>query len=514
MDQSLNIVVDSSGNCYTAGSFEGPYCYFTNDTSLFCNGDNDCYIIKYNNNGSEIWYRQLGGNNIGGSCYEGISSMVIDNASNIYFTGVFCGVIDIGGFNLTGIGEEIFLAKMDANGVFIWATKAGGNGKDDASGIALDGSGHIYLCGTNSDQAIFGNDTIPAGGFIVEYDTSGAVMWAKNKFRYRPITISELIPYDIKISNSKILIEGAACNDTLIVDTISIFPHIPFSSSCFSAFDLSGNVEWLKIFGGGNSVPGFDFSVDNSGNSYLTGLFNDTGYFATDTFRTGAVEDVFITKIDINGSILWTRQLHSSNGAEGWATSANQTDGNTYITGYFSGNASCGLYNFSATGNEDMFLLRLDSNGNCLGVRHFGYAEGYGVAQNSNDEPYVCGAFRNTVSIGSNTFSSHGQADIFVGKCDVFTGIDTFQGLQHTSQLIIYSNPSRGKCNIKIPDDFLHKSNVTLSVYDTFGKLIQQKQIQSGVDQIKINLETEAKGIYNVTLSNGLKIYQGKIIFD
>ena len=82
------------------------------------------------------------------------------------------------------------------------------------------------------------------------------------------------------------------------------------------------------------------------------------------------------------------------------------------------------------------------------------------------------------------------------------------------NNLIIYANPNAGKCNITVPDEFLHEQNLTLSIFDNTGKLIQQKTLQMNDGKIKLNLEAEAKGIYNVTLGNGVKSYSGKIVFE
>ncbi|HNB13374.1 MAG TPA: T9SS type A sorting domain-containing protein, partial [Bacteroidia bacterium] len=63
-------------------------------------------------------------------------------------------------------------------------------------------------------------------------------------------------------------------------------------------------------------------------------------------------------------------------------------------------------------------------------------------------------------------------------------------------------------------DDFLNEANLVLSIYDNTGKLIQQKTLEMNGGNIKLNLEQEAKGVYNVVLSNKKKSYNGKIVFE
>jgi len=513
IDGASGFTVDNDGNCYFAGSFSGPYCYFTNDTSAYCQGDNDLYIIKYDRSGNELWFKQFGSSFSGGSCSEGPGRLVVDSFKNIYLVGAFCGNINLGTNHLTGFGKEIFLAKFDSVGGCIWAVSAGGFGSDAGGGIIQDDQGNIYICGYNSQQAIFGNDTIPAGGFIAKYDSSGNVIWAKNKFRYSNNNASsEILPSDLKIFNSHILFSGNARNDTIVVDSITVLVPQIILSSTLASFDTSGNVEWIRIFGGNQSGTGFNFSVDNSGNAYVTGGFVGTGYFGNDTLTTTSQFDFSLTKIDINGSIQWTHQANSSVLCSGTATSTSPGDGSIYVTGYFKGDATFGNHNISASTGQDMFLARYDSNGTCLGVLHCGPAQGVFVAQNSNGNPFVCGLFQGTLHIGSDSLTYHGQDDIFVAKCDVFIGIDTVVTLSRGNQLVIYPNPVKGKCDVAIPDEFLREQKLLVSIYDYTGRLIQQKSLLIFERQIKLNLEDEARGIYNVTLSDGKNNYSGKIV--
>ncbi|MFN8235151.1 MAG: T9SS type A sorting domain-containing protein [Bacteroidia bacterium] len=60
----------------------------------------------------------------------------------------------------------------------------------------------------------------------------------------------------------------------------------------------------------------------------------------------------------------------------------------------------------------------------------------------------------------------------------------------------------------------MNEKYLTLSIFNNAGKLIQQKTLQMNEGNIKLNLEQEAKGVYNVVLSNNKKSYNGKIVFE
>ncbi len=78
--------------------------------------------------------------------------------------------------------------------------------------------------------------------------------------------------------------------------------------------------------------------------------------------------------------------------------------------------------------------------------------------------------------------------------------------------LSVFPNPVTRICNIKIPSNFLTEKYLTLYLYNSSGRLIQQHYIDKHSEKVSINLEKEAKGLYTIILSNGKKFYGNKII--
>lgn len=138
--------------------------------------------------------------------------------------------------------------------------------------------------------------------------------------------------------------------------------------------------------------------------------------------------------------------------------------------------------------------------------------KGMVLPTNANGNAYVCGNFDNTITIGSNTYTSYGDKDIFIAKLDEIVGIS--EERITSNKLLIYANPTAGKCTITVPDEFINENYLQLTIFDNSGKIIQQKNVEMNDGKIKLNLEAEAKGMYNVTLGNGKKNYSGKIVFE
>jgi len=513
-DGGASTLGDINGNLYVSGQFLSSACYFQTDT-LYKKGDHDFFLMKYDNNGNEVWINQYGGVN-SSIYYESIGGMCLDSVNDfIYITGSFSGTSSFGSFTLTTTYKAFFIAKLDLNGNCIWAKQTTGIGHTYGSGIAIDNNGDLYVCGINSDSISFDAYFIPRGGFIAKYDATGNCLWAKNKFRYKDSFVaSELNSQDINIVDTTILISGHVLNDTIIVDTITVLNN-GNNAAFLSAFDLDGNIRWLKLAGGGgNGVGGFDFSADKIGNSYICGRFSGTGYFDTIVLTNPMNDDAFVAKYNISGELQWVKQLNASGGSGAWNIHTT-SDGTSYVTGYFNGTANFGSYIVTSSTSQDMFVARYDSNGVCLGVRNFGKAQGSSVYANDNHEFWVSGQFWNSVLIGGNNFSSYNfWSDLFIAKGDAPIGIETYNERKTANALHIYANPNKGTCNITIPDELLNEQNLVLTIYDVSGKIIQQQQLQIEQEKININLEAEAKGVYNVTLGNKIKVYSGKIVFE
>ena len=87
----------------------------------------------------------------------GPSRLILDKQGNSYVAGRFTGSILLGDFILTAPGaampggpppQDIFLAKLDAAGKYVWATQVGGGTQSTSiSGLAVDATGNVYLAG-------------------------------------------------------------------------------------------------------------------------------------------------------------------------------------------------------------------------------------------------------------------------------------------------------------------------------------------------------------------------------
>jgi hypothetical protein len=176
-DYGLGIAADNAGNLYVTGFFRESAGF--GGTTLSSLGDGDVYVSKLDTGGNFRWTRQAGG--LG---FDNGRSIVVDASGSVFLTGDFAGTAQFGDIVLTASGEkDAFVCKLDAGGNFLWASRAGGCDDTMGMSIALDSAGNCYIAGLFSGSATFGSTTLVSQGyedaFLARLDVDGNFIWAR-----------------------------------------------------------------------------------------------------------------------------------------------------------------------------------------------------------------------------------------------------------------------------------------------------------------------------------------------
>jgi hypothetical protein len=516
-DYGADLCKDASGNIYMTGTMMFPEGVFGTDT-LIVNGTTDVYIVKMDATGSFIWAKRAGGT--GAMVNDYGDFLKYESSSNTLIT---AGTMDgtgetMGACNLF-TGKKIYVSKLDLSGNCIWAIGlVQGYSNVYITGITTDNNGFIYITGKTPTTTNFdGSITIAPGCFIAKINsTTGICIWAKNVISVPTALYNNFYIGDVHFQNNSLYLIGdksfgTTLNDTLIVDTVTTYCYK--NDAFVSKFDTTGNVLWVRTIGGPNSDLVGQLGLDANENIYVTGTFQDTAYFGSTMLNNSTNKDWFLAKYNTNGTFIWAKQTNAISTIN-YGAQSTDNNGNTYCSGTFSGTVSFGASTISAISPSDLFVTRYDSSGVCLGAKNVGNAFPYGILSDGTSGFYVSGGFNSNANFDGNIVTTYGNNDIFIAKCDAMTGINTNRTISSSNSLFIYANPNNGICNITVPNEFLNQKNLVLTIYDNMGKSIQQIPVESTQEKVKINMEEEATGIYNVTLSNGLKFYSGKIVFE
>ena len=176
---------------------------------------------------------------------------------------------------------------------------------------------------------------------------------------------------------------------------------------------------------------GEKIAIDSLGNMVLTGSFYGNADFdpgpGTTTVANNGQADIFVTKLDSSGNLLWAHGFGAGGSDFGYGIAVDAAD-SVYVTGTFAGTVDFdpgpGNHNLAAVGSNDIFIAKYDAAGNFAWAHSMGgsqYDYGYGIATDASGDVVFTGAFEGTVDFdpGPGTFNltSSGR-NIFVSKLD------------------------------------------------------------------------------------------------
>lgn len=224
-------------------------------------------------------------------------------------------------------------------------------------------------------------------------------------------------------------------NPSAIVDSAT---SLGAADAFIAKYSATGSFLWAKHFGGIEDDQVIATAIDASNNLYLTGTFKNTVDFdytsgVETATANGAGTDIFVTKINSDGTRLWTKTFGSFNATDTAFDLAVDGSGNVIVVGNFyvtvDFDPGAGSTTFTAGGGfNDIFVLKLNTNGEFVWAKALTNGqsndEAQGVAVFPNGDVVIVGGFgANTIAAdfdpGPGTFTmSAGSANhnIFIWK--------------------------------------------------------------------------------------------------
>jgi len=286
---------------------------------------------------------------IGGKQTDSSNCIAVDIYSNVLVTGNFLDTVDFDAgsniFDLASHGsEDIFIEKINAQGDFLWAKHFGSNNTDGGYAITTDNSGNVYTTGYFSDTCDFDPDAgvfnlISNGDwdiFVVKLNAAGQFIWAK---QFGSIEREHAFGINVDAFNN-VLVTG------YFHETVDFDPGIGnFNVSAFGASDIfilkldeNGNFIWAKNMGGTSNERGFTVTSDFNSNVILAGPFKKTIDLNPDTtdfiFDAVGDNDSYILKLNSSGEFLWAKQIGGPESDKAYSVKTDGT-GNVIVSGGF-----------------------------------------------------------------------------------------------------------------------------------------------------------------------------------
>jgi hypothetical protein len=352
-DAGYGIAVDGSGNVYvTGGTFGGLDGNHSIDSF-------DIFVAKYRGTGAKEWIRQFGTS--GDDAGYGIA---VDGSGNVYVTGGTFGGLDGNSWG----GRDIFVAKYSSAGVREWVRQFGTSGDDAGYGIAVDGSGNVYVTG-GTFGGLDGNSWGGRDIFVAKYSSAGVREWVR-QFG----TSGDDAGNGIAVDGSGNVYVTGWVNPSM--DSFGIF---------VAKYSGTGVRQWVRQLGTNGWDAGNGIAVDGSGNVYVTG--ETLGRVGGNPSAGG--RDIFVVKYSSTEVKEWIRRFGTS-GDDAGNGIAMDGSGNVYVTGGTFGR----LDGNSSAGGRDIFVVKYSSTGAKQWIRQFGTSGddvGDDIAVDGSGNVYVTG---------------------------------------------------------------------------------------------------------------------------
>ncbi|NOQ74041.1 MAG: T9SS type A sorting domain-containing protein [Crocinitomix sp.] len=374
-------------------------------------------------------------------------AIATDDAGNTYSTGRFVGTLDFDPgpdeFNITAIGADVYIQKLDTEGNFIWAKSIYGYGSDDQArsiDVSPDGN-EVYISGFIQDSADFdpGIDTYIIHGtgytwdiFTLKLDGDGNFEWANNI----PITgdagLNSAVRRD---DDGNVLFIGTFSDvqdfdpDPWILATYTLWAETGFAMF-IQKLDSDGNFIWAKKIS--NARPGDACFTDDLALLITGNFFGEVDFDSgPDEFLldSGEPTSAFVLKINAVGEFVWAKPFLGEELTKGQSINRD-IEGNILCSGIYKSSTDFDpgpdVFELTSNGSYDHFFMKLNESGELLWANSIG-GPGFdwigGINCNSDNEIYIAGRFLSDEidldpGIGEVIASNHGESDFYIEKFD------------------------------------------------------------------------------------------------
>jgi hypothetical protein len=399
------VAIDSGGNSYVVGNLFGTANF--GGIQLTTYGGSDIALIKYSPTGAVLWAKHFGDISA-----QNATGVAVDTAGNVYIIGWYTGSVDFDSGFVTANNYDVVVAKYSPTGAPMWSKVLGGSSTDEGVGIAVDGTGNVYVTGVFAATVDFGGGPLTSAGgfdvFLAKYTTNGAYAWAT---RMGGTSVDNAMGIAVDGSGNPIVtgyfsgtanfgggnLVSTGANDVFVVK-----------------YSAAGAHQWSKRFGDANDQRAYAVAAESAGNIAVTGY-----YYGTIDFGGGAVPAStngacsFVAKLNANGGQVWSKGVCPASGLGSGGTGvAFDSSGNLIVAGGTVDPLDLGGGPLTApTGTYDPFVVKYASDGTYQWARRFTNDwddHANGIATDSSGNVYEVGDTTAGLDLGAGLLVNHG----------------------------------------------------------------------------------------------------------
>ncbi|MEW6366001.1 MAG: SBBP repeat-containing protein [Acidobacteriota bacterium] len=342
---------------------------------------------------------------LGGALRDDATGIAVDASGNVYVVGKSTTTWGTPRRRYTS-GSDAYVARFSCTGALTWNTFLGGGSDDLGTGIAVGPGGRIYVAGQS--RATWGSPRRPYTGtddmFVAELAGDGSLIW--NTFLGGP-SVED---------NSAVAVDGGGniyVGGTTVEDWGSpVRPYSGQDDSFIAKLTSDGSLIWNTFLGGPGGDRGLGIEADGIGNVYVAG--DSWGTWGSPRRPYTGYQDAFVAKLASNGTLIWNTFLGAF-GNEVAHDPAVDGGGNVYLTGNSS--YTWGSPVRAYTADTDAFVAKLSGSGILIWNTFLGAGPadaGNGITVDRRGEVYVTGSSGWTWGVPQRPFTA--LDDAFVAK--------------------------------------------------------------------------------------------------
>jgi len=413
LDVASAVATFADGSALVVGEMQGAATFGA--ATLVGAGDGDAFVAKVAPDGTWAWATRAGGENFDAA--QGVATLADGSA---IVAGYFTFVANFGGTPLTGGAgfENVFVAKLDPTGAWLWTIAAPSGSSAITTGVDALPDGGAIVTGSFDGSATFGTTTLTSTGvkdaFVAKTDPDGSWAWATRAGGSGSVggtAVGTLADGGAIVTGT---VDGSATFGT------STLTSTGGGDAFVARIGPDGAWIWATRAGGAAFDGGTGVGTLADGGAIVTGTFGATVAFGTTSLTSAGGLDVFVGRIEADGSWAWATRAGGA-GSDGARAVSALADGSAIVAGGLGGDATFGATTLTGAGPRDAFVAGIDPDGSwawAARAESSGTALATGVAALADGSAIVTGAFADHATFGSISLASGGEWDAFVAKVD------------------------------------------------------------------------------------------------
>lgn len=327
------------------------------------------------------------------------------------------GVVDFGTGPLVAAGQDIVLARYDADGAAVWAKKFPGSGGTLLFDVAADAAENIAITGWfNGDVDLGGGKLVNTGKvdiYLAKFDATGKHLWSK---RFGGPELDFATATGIG-PGGEVFVSGDS-HGALDLGG-GVLANAGANDIFVAKYSAAGVHQWSKRFGDAAAQVNASLDVGSDGHALLAGWFLGSVDFGGDSLVSAGEGDVYLAKLAPDGAHLWSARYGDAAQQEGQNAVVHPTTGAIALTGNFRGTLDLGGDPLVSAGDKDVFVAVFEADGTHVWSRGFGDLAsqlGEDIDFTPDGGVVVVGDYAGTIDLGGGPLVAGDISDTFVAK--------------------------------------------------------------------------------------------------